>query len=268
MKIGVFYIPIVDGRTATCYDCDMKIISLNIWGGKIYQKLVDFIQSNSEIDVFCFQEIYKDGYEFFKDTKYKNNKHDIYYDIKKLLPGHKGVFHPALGEYYGVAMFIKNNYDILETGEVFIYKEKGHLPEGDMGRHARNLQWALINTPKEPITIVNVHGLWNGQGKTDTDERIEQSQRIVDFIKSIETRIILCGDFNLRLDTKSLSMIDESGLRNLIREYNVPTTRTSLYDKPEKHADYMFISPELKEKQFIVLPDEVSDHSPLMLEID
>jgi endonuclease/exonuclease/phosphatase family metal-dependent hydrolase len=119
----------------------------------------------------------------------------------------------------------------------------------------------------EPITVVNVHGLWNGKGKTDTDERIEQSQKIVNFIKTIKIKVILCGDFNLRLDTQSLAMIEGTGLRNLIREYNIPSTRTSLYGKPEKHADYIFTSPEIKIRHFSVMPDEVSDHSPLLLEI-
>jgi endonuclease/exonuclease/phosphatase family metal-dependent hydrolase len=246
----------------------MKIVTLNIWGGKIYDDLLKFISSNASVDVFCFQEIYKDGAEFFKNTKYKDDRHDIYYDLQKLLPDHVGVYHPALGEYYGVAMFIHKDYEIKKTGDVFIYRERGHIPEGDMGRHARNLQYAtVVKAGEEPITVVNVHGLWNGQGKSDTEERIEQSQRIVDFIRGLDTKIVLCGDFNLRLDTKSLTMIEATGLRNLIKEYSVPTTRTSLYGKPETHADYVFVSPEIKEKKFLVMPDVVSDHAPLQIDI-
>lgn len=245
----------------------MKIISLNIWGGKVYEEFLDFINRHKDVDVFCFQEIYKDGHEFYKDSEYKDDKHNIYHDIVKLLPNHTGIFHPALSEYYGVAMFVKNDYEIIKTGEVFIYKEKGHMPEGDWGRHARNLQYAELKFGSEIITVANVHGLWNGQGKTDTDERIEQSQKIVDFLKTLKTKVILCGDFNLRLDTKSVAMIEGMGLKNLIRENGVLSTRTSLYQKPEKHADYIFISPGITPKKFEVLPDEVSDHSPLLVEI-
>lgn len=57
-------------------------------------------------------------------------------------------------------------------------------------------------------------------------------------------------------------------MRNLIREYGITSTRTSFYQKPEKHADYVFVSEGISVKAFTVLPDEVSDHAPLLLAID
>jgi endonuclease/exonuclease/phosphatase family metal-dependent hydrolase len=77
----------------------------------------------------------------------------------------------------------------------------------------------------------------------------------------------MCGDFNLRPDTQSMSIIEQAGVKNLIKEYNISSTRTSLYTKSEKYADYIFISDNLKESEFKVLPDEASDHSALMLTI-
>jgi endonuclease/exonuclease/phosphatase family metal-dependent hydrolase len=66
-------------------------------------------------------------------------------------------------------------------------------------------------------------------------------------------------------------MIERSGIRNLVKEYGVESTRTKLYRRYEtgsKFADYIFVSPEVKVNDFKVLPDEVSDHSPLMLDFD
>jgi endonuclease/exonuclease/phosphatase family metal-dependent hydrolase len=57
----------------------------------------------------------------------------------------------------------------------------------------------------------------------------------------------------------------EDGMRNLIREYKITSTRTSFYPKTEKFADYFFVSPEVQVNDFQVLPDEVSDHAPLLL---
>ncbi|MCX6712734.1 MAG: endonuclease/exonuclease/phosphatase family protein, partial [Candidatus Vogelbacteria bacterium] len=101
----------------------------------------------------------------------------------------------------------------------------------------------------------------------DTLERLEQSRKIKAFMDSVDSPKILCGDFNLLPDTESLKII-EGGLRNLIREYGVTSTRTSFYTKPDKFADYVFVSPEIKVVDFKVLPDEVSDHSPLLLEFE
>ena len=57
-----------------------------------------------------------------------------------------------------------------------------------------------------------------------------------------------------------------AGLRNLVAEFGVTSTRTSLYTGPGRFADYAFVSPGVEVHAFRVLPDEVSDHAPLMLE--
>lgn len=112
-----------------------------------------------------------------------------------------------------------------------------------------------------------MHGLWNGKGKTDTAERILQSQEIKSFMDSVDGEKVLCGDFNLLPGTESVKIL-EDGMKNLIKEYDVGSTRTSLYTKPEKHADYIFTSPDLNVVDFKVLPNEVSDHSALYLEFN
>ncbi len=77
------------------------------------------------------------------------------------------------------------------------------------------------------------------------------------------------GDFNLLPDTESIRMISNNlGCLNLIDKYNIKSTRTSLYKKPLRFADYVFVSNNIKLKEFKVLPDEISDHSPLFLEIE
>ena len=78
---------------------------------------------------------------------------------------------------------------------------------------------------------------------------------------------MLCGDFNLRPDTESIRMIEKEMI-NLVTKHNVTSTRTSLYKKTERFADFVFLSHNVKEIDFKVLPDEVSDHSPLFVEFE
>ena len=73
------------------------------------------------------------------------------------------------------------------------------------------------------------------------------------------------GDFNLLPETQSIKKLESIGLRNLIKEYGVTSTRTAHYTKLEKYADYMFVSRDIEVADFKVLPDAVSDHSPLYL---
>ena len=39
----------------------MKIISLNIWGGRVHKPLLDFLKNHTEVDVFCLQEVYHEA---------------------------------------------------------------------------------------------------------------------------------------------------------------------------------------------------------------
>lgn len=241
----------------------MKIITLNTWGGRVREPFINFIKKHRGVDIFCFQEIYDKAEDIMKDL-YPKDCFNIFTDLKDLLMEYDGFFRPVLHGVYGIAIFIKKDLLVLEEGEIFIH---GNNHGGVIdGHHSRNMQWIKFNYDGRIFTVMNVHGLWNGNGKTDTPERIAQSKLIREFMDKTESPKILCGDFNLNPDTESLSII-EKGMNNLIRDYSITSTRTSLYEKPGKFADYVFTSPDIEIKDFKVLEEEVSDHSALYLEI-
>jgi endonuclease/exonuclease/phosphatase family metal-dependent hydrolase len=160
-------------------------------------------------------------------------------------------------------MLVKNSISILNEGEVRIHDNQNYPGIGPT--HQRNLQWIRFQNNSQVYTVANVHGLWNGQGKTDTHDRIAQSKNIKDFLNTCDGPKILCGDFNLKPDTESVKIL-EVGMTNLIKTHQVTSTRTSFYDKGEKFADYVFVSPEVSINHFEVMKNEVSDHTPLFLD--
>lgn len=254
----------------------MKILTLNIWGGRAGSKeLLSFIASHGEdVDVFCFQEVWSAPYTHLEGTKAGgleiNHQNIMVYalqGISEALPNHQYFFHPHHLENYGLMMLVRKGINILGSGDVFVHKERGYVPEGDLGHHARNLQYVTVEQHGTQVTVLNFHGLWNGKGKTDSDERLEQSRNVLNFIEQLNTPVVLCGDFNLLPDTESIKMFESAGLRNLIRENGITSTRTTLYEKPVKFADYIFTSSNVDVKDFRVLPDVVSDHAPLSIEI-
>ena len=198
---------------------------------------------------------------------WQNGEFGMFKLIQKTLPSHIGIFNPNLEDFWGLAMFVKNDINIKTEGVLAVHTATGSLEEQRNGHTSKNIQYVTLEVDGKMVSVINFHGLWNGKGKTDTQERIVQSQNILDFLQELSGEYILCGDFNLTPDTKSLLMFEEFGMQNLIKDYGVSSTRTSFYTKPGKFADYMFITPGLEVKDFEVLPEEVSDHAALYLEV-
>lgn len=244
----------------------MKIICLNIWGGIVGDTLLDFFEQNQDVDVFCLQEVMHEATEWTVwDTRANKN---VLNQIRVVLPDHIAYFRPAehKGEW-GLALFAKKTIDIEIEGETFVHLHRDSMKEKDALTVGKNLQWVTLKDRN--LTICNFLGIWNGQGKTDTEDRLNQSKNIINTLKSFDTEIVLCGDFNLLPETKSLQMIKEDlDLRDLVHEHNISSTRTSYYTKEPKFADYIFVSKGVAVKDFKVLPDEVSDHAPMYLEIE
>ncbi len=240
------------------------------------ENLLNFFENlKTEIDIFCLQEIWSAPYKHLEGStvggKEINQENILVYgqrQIPNILPDFKSYFHSSHLENYGLMTLIKNKFLISDCGDIFVHKYKDFVPDGDIGHHARNMQYFTTQSEKNKITIINFHGLWNGQGKNDSEDRIKQSENILNFIRTIDSEIILCGDFNLLPDTKSIKMFEDFGLINLIKKYNIKSTRTSHYTKTEKFADYIFVSDGIIVNEFKVLPDEISDHSPLLLDFN
>ncbi len=254
----------------------MRIISLNTWGGRAgKEKLLSFFKTYADTtDIFCLQEIWSEPYEHLEGRlaggvpliNEKIMTHALR-DISSVLPNHRAFFHPHVGDNYGLLMFVRKEYRVINEGDIFVYKEKGFISGKDVGNHARNIQYVTVENVTGPITIINFHGLWNGKGKTDTEDRIQQSKNILEFTSKLNGEHILCGDFNLLPHTESIKLFEKEGLRNLIKEYEISSTRTSFYTKPEKYADYIFVTKGVQVKTFKVLPDEISDHAPLLIKV-
>src|SRR3989344_2262709 len=248
----------------------MKIISLNTWGGKIFEPLIAFLKNNaSDTDIFCFQEVLAGG----SGKTSRGEMKSLYEDMGHILINYSGYFSEyGEGGYYsessknldfkyGIATFVKKEHEQDFFGSITLYDSDKKWNDYD-GRFAAGASMA-INVLD--FAVINVHGMWQEVGKKDTEARIEQSRRIISLVSKTKGGKIICGDFNLKPDTESIKILEQS-MTNLVKKFEITSTRSSLYTKPEKFADYIFVSPEIKVNSFEVLRDEVSDHLPLLLE--
>jgi endonuclease/exonuclease/phosphatase family metal-dependent hydrolase len=240
----------------------IDLISLNIWGGFLTTPLLGFIKQHKDTDILCLQEVYHNAPKKMS-TDDKSLPLDILDRIHKLLPDHEVYFLNSKDiKGYGIAIFIKKSFQVVDHGGINAYHNASYPGSGPS--HSRDLQWMKCQLDNISFYILNFHGLWNGKGKNDSDERILQSEKIKNFLDQITDPYVLCGDFNLRPDTTSIKIL-ESVAQNLIDQNGITSTRTRYYEKDEKYADYIFTSNNMKVQNFVVMKDEVSDHSPLYL---
>lgn len=256
----------------------MKLISLNAWGGKLFKPLIDFIQTQSQdTDIFCFQEVFNTKSNITESAGFRLN---LYEEISKILPNHQGYFASGVENYiagsfqpnfvdfnlsWGLAIFINKNLKVNSYGDFFVYGKSGSFNPKDENSVPRNVQYLSFTNGGKVLTVCNIHGIWVKGTKEDTPSRIKQSQQIKDFFKTQEGEKILCGDLNLDINTQSIKIL-ERDMKNLIKEFNIPTTRNKFSPGNEKFADYMFVSSKVKIIDFKVPNLEVSDHLPLILE--
>lgn len=263
----------------------MKVTFLNTWNGNQKDTYLDFISAQRDTkNILCLQEVSS----FHVEAAGKRGAMlDGWEKTKTLLSHHVG-FHAvrqsdwddepdiSIPSPWGLGLFIPTQIPLIEYRELFLL---GHRNSATTTLNGNDIpviiQACKVIDNSKVIWILNIHGYYAGAGvgKHDTEKRILQSQGIVDFIKTLSGDIILGGDFNLNPDTESIAMIEKAGLRNLITEFQIKSTRTTHYPEKKRakwpHADYVFVSKNVQVKSFSVDIDSlISDHAPMYLEIE
>lgn len=247
----------------------MKILSLNVWGCRV-PAVFEFIKGqSSSVDVFCFQEVLKGGTGVtdkgeIKDSFERINEILIDYDGYFLEYGDGGYFSQKvslLDFQYGLACFVRKEIKHENLGGVRLYDFERKWGDHDGDLAAGLLQSVKINN----YTLFNIHGLWQeGSEKKDTDARFEQLKIINNFIEKYDNKII-CGDLNVRPETVFLKSFKENH-QDLMHNFNIETTRSSLYKKDLKHADYIFTDKSVLVHDCYTEDVEVSDHLPVIVD--
>ncbi|MEN9647453.1 MAG: hypothetical protein RLY57_257 [Candidatus Parcubacteria bacterium] len=248
----------------------MKLVTLNTWCGRVRDKYKDFFDVYPHIDIWCFQEVFNNA-DTYIDPVIDHSDADkkLLGTLQSYLKDFNVEFCQVLSNFYGIASFVNKNIEIIDRGEVLVAKgDWWNLTDTHNRDHHRKLQWMELKINEKKVLIAHVHLTHRPEGKSDNKKRLQQSRIIAEFLNMFDCPKILCGDFNLLPDTESIKIIEDAGMRNLVTEYKIPSTRTELYKKPLQFADYIFVSPEIQVNDFKVLPEVVSDHAPLYIDFE
>lgn len=268
----------------------MRIVSLNTYFGFCFEELMEFVKREaSATDVFCFQEV-TSAINVKNPTTTRGRRIDLLGDLRRHLPEFDDVFEVMADDLetdisidghsqVGVATFVRKNFSILRTESVFIANARESFDGKDVATLGHVALRTDLNIRGLVVVIVNIHGISEPADKRDCAVRVRQSERVLALAEHGSSPCIILGDFNLFPDTESIRMIEESGYRNLVNEFGITTTRGSNMHKLfpqyehgkygfQEFADYAFASPEVRVLDFVVPDVAVSDHLPLILEID
>lgn len=261
--------------------CTLRIVSLNTWGGNVLEPLLQFVRQQAETtDIFCFQEILNAPVHVPLDCGFRT---DLYHQLTATLPAFTGRFDPVVSwdqpvadggapvhVPFGLATFARRTLPILEQRREWIIEHDDTLDAvPGLYRTARQLQLTRIRTARSSLLVANFHGMSRPGSKLDSDERLEQSRAIRRVMDRHSGPSVLMGDFNLLPRTESVRIL-EYGRRNLITEFQIPTTRSRLnpyFGTPQEqpHANFAFVTPGVQVESFCVPDVAVSDHLPMLL---
>lgn len=264
----------------------MRIVSLNAWGGAMYEPLAEWIP-RCGADVLCLQEVTRTpgsgGWTSFTDGERDlPQRANLFDDVRSLLPRHLASFvasdaGPVVdrdGERsqqdFGIALWVAEHLPVVAHAA-------GHVH----GSFVDHVEWAVSERPRvahgvrlidrtarRTVTVLHLHGLRDASGKHDTPARRRQAERVVSLVERLrcpDDLTVVCGDLNLLPDSETFEMLAQIGLADLVRTAD---TRTSRYGKPLRHADYLLVSDPTAVRRFEIVADpEVSDHRALVLDI-
>jgi endonuclease/exonuclease/phosphatase (EEP) superfamily protein YafD len=264
----------------------VKIISLNAWGGARYAELMGYLRAEMP-DILLLQEVVHSPDTTADWLTYRDGAHvlpqraNLFAEVARALPDHAAYFCPAaqgslwqgdreVPSYWGIASFVHKRLVVVGQTQGFVHKDFG--PKG-FGAHPRSRSAHVIRLHEAGrlVTVGHMHGLRDLGGKGDTPERLAQAERLAGMVRSVagaQDEIVVGGDFNVAPGSATFAVLGGLGLNDLVTGRGFSGTRTSLYQKPGRFADYMLVNAQVQVRGFqVVMAPEVSDHCPLVLTI-
>jgi endonuclease/exonuclease/phosphatase family metal-dependent hydrolase len=249
----------------------LKCITLNIWfGGKLFDNIIAFLKKENP-DILLLQEVY-DGTDEVLEKRFRS-----FHEMKKLLDfsfadfasGFLDTVQNGFRVDRGNAIFSK--FPIVKKENIFfdiLYSTTYIDSEKTAPFAPRNMQHVLIQLPEKKLNVFNVHGIWREHGEDDA-ERLRMSDIIMQHTKNKE-HVLLAGDFNLKPNTQTVHNIEKylhSVFNNsLISTFNMKHKTKNGYATAA--VDMFFISKNIKIQNAMCPAVDVSDHYPLLVNLE
>ena len=245
----------------------VKLIQLNIWQGRLLPQILTFLQ-REQPDFLCLQEVYSSSLntpllDFFCGLEH----------MQRAFPEYYSNFSPSyeldvLGQKVGFGNAIVSKFPLADRQSVFISGEfRSYANLDGYIVNTRTLQQATVQLANDKsLTLINHHGFWD-KNPLGNDESVEKFQRVADEIAKVTGPIIFAGDMNLKPESPALQPLQEQ-LIDLTKTNDVRSTLSQFGKVSDVACDHIFVSGDVRIKNFVVSDALVSDHQALVLEFE
>ena len=250
----------------------IKFIQVNIYKGKYLDSLVEFLK-NEKPDFVTMQEV-----TTYKLNNWDDKGIDLFEYIKGEL-GYEGVYNGdlklegSLESTFGNAVLTKfpvvgSNVLVLNEFRPLTFAEIDHGEDiwPFVPRHVLDL---TVQVENQNVHAMSWHGAWTAPPQ-DTEITVGQATKVADYLRGLSEPFILGVDMNAIPQSKSAENISEAANNLMLGSNVVQTTHPTIHKIAPRGflIDYIFTSPEFKLKSLKVPLVTVSDHLPVIAELE
>lgn len=251
----------------------LKIVCLNVWiGGILFDEIVAFLREQNA-DIVLLQEVYNG------DASFTKKQYRTLSELQAQL-GYQFVhFAPAFledseGKEVAQGNAILSKFPLTEVSVTFYDVGFGKRDANDNTTFhitPRNLQHVVADINGIKLQVLNTQGIWGTNGD-DNERRLHMSDHILKESGN-SAPLIFAGDLNVNEKTETIKRIEKK-LTNVFKNQLVTSfnlKRKDLVKDPgyaTSVVDMLFVSPDIKVLGASVPQVDVSDHLPLVCEIE
>lgn len=250
----------------------LKIVNLNLWKGHVFDSALDFLQAQ-QADMYVLQEAY-DGHG---DLDQRFRMVEL---LLNTFPEYDSFFYAGYLDTREIEGNINDGQ--LMLSKLPLQNKRGvhtDIPYGkydhdaitDFSIFPAGYSMADVVLPDKTLQVINVHAPVNMNGFEPDIRRQEYRNAL---LNDLRHPAIVCGDFNMDPNNPVLADVKDE-LKSVFDYENIETTfnlkRKDLKKFPgyaEARVDMCFISPEIQVVNKIIPQVDVSDHLPLVIELE
>ena len=247
----------------------MKILQINVWGGRIKDGLVRFI-TEGNFDVVCMQEAIWDS---------KNSGVlDLLIDSIDKIKASSGFDYDIRSSHYGMKLLggdtqyelgnaILSKIPFTESKEKIILGEYSVANSAEeaktiLGNHRYTAQKVIL---ENGVVILNYHGYYITD-PLGNETSVECMKSVADLIRDEERPVVMCGDLNVVSEAPCMRELDF--LTDLTAINDVKTTLRNIRFVKDVACDHILVNDKVFYQNFKVFNAPCTDHRSLYVEIN